>query len=75
MSGYRPRGAETWRVEDQGDGTFDVYLGRTRKKSGIEYVDALRYVRGLFKPDQQVFTIEVDGYRTNVTRSISRRTS
>lgn len=72
MSLIRPRGSEKWRIEEQEDGTHDVYLGRHRRKSGVDWTDAVRYVRGLFTDGQKVVSVETDGYETNIARHMRR---
>ena len=70
MSGYRARGPETWRLEEQDDGTFDVYQGRTRRKAGVDYIPAYRYIRANKEPHHKVIHVEPDGYENNITKSV-----
>ena len=64
---------DRWRLEEQEDGTLDVYQGRRRHKAGIDPVEAMRFILKQVKPEDSVFVVEPDGYRTNITRTVRRR--
>lgn len=74
MSTFRSRGTEKWRLEEQQDDNgYDVYLGRRRKKTNLELVDAIRYVRGEYKDGQRAVMVAKDGYETDLTRTVRDR--
>lgn len=72
MSTYRPRGEQVWRLEEQADGTFDVYQGRRRLRAEMDYVPALRFIRPRLGADHIVKHVEPDGYETDITRTVTR---
>lgn len=72
MSRYRPRDPSCWRMEEQADGAADVYRGSRRQRVAIDLSDAMAYVRRKMEPGETAWVIELDGYRRDVTRQLSR---
>lgn len=75
MKGSLATRAETWLLYLQEDGTYLVWLGRTRKKQGLDLVNSIRWVKYHLNPDTPLKVMEValDGYRTDITRQVRKK--
>lgn len=64
--------APEWEIVALNGGNFDVVFDRRTVLAEVPDIQAYRYVREHRKDGQKVFEVEVDGYRFDVTRNLSR---
>jgi hypothetical protein len=65
----RPHRPQTWTVEEQEDGTFDVRRGNRPVTTGLHSrVHAESTVRVSRQPGEKVWHVAPDGYRTDWSR-------
>lgn len=67
------RRLQSWAIEEQKDSSFTLTHGNRPVATGLHHKHAvLDYITSHSRPGERVYSVEPDGYRTEITRQLLR---
>ena len=68
----RPTRPQNWCIEENEDGSYNVTHGNRPVSHEPNYLRAVRQVSTRHRARERVFRAEIDGYRTEITKLLTR---